>query len=217
MAHRISYEDNTTAPILSRAEIADLIELFFRWENSSFRLKNERKHKSYRGMARHLSGGSYEICLYHESILAAFERKEQIGGNRPAPTLKMAAAQVLVHEIQHCNQKKFHPKDQDSSFYTGHHYWNLPAERDARGFVDNNIDQLRAYFALPPQTPRSDGGSGRVGNHTVELAGVIDLLSGCSVVSVGDINDELRLSRILNPSNFKSVREALLLKGVRIS
>jgi hypothetical protein len=56
----------------------------------------------------------------------------------------------------------------------------------------------------------------KVGNDEVELAAVISLLSECDRVSPEDINDELRVSNLLSPTNVSAVRRGLQELGVEI-
>ena len=47
---------------------------------------------------------------------------------------------VLVHEIQHGNQYKFHKMD--SSFFNEHGYWNHASEREARSYADEKLNEI---------------------------------------------------------------------------
>jgi hypothetical protein len=213
MAHKISFLDFNDF-LLDEEEARDIIEMFFVWGDSKFIITTDEKEKRWRGyhqwfdMAR-----EHKITLSKKNITRDFNDKARVGGNHVAPTLKVAAAMVLVHELQHANQVKLHKPIAGSSFYTEHHYWNRACEREARGYVDEKLNEICAYFGVPP-VMRS--GSRAAATDHDEVDAVVDLLSECEYVSMDDIKDELRISNVLNPSTVKHVRGELISRGVEI-
>ena len=213
MAHSINYITRTVS-VLDRYEVEDLIELLYRWGDSKFNIIFEQKDKKsgVRGRAVwHSFENIHEVTLFVDTITKHFHEGKRLGGNQPAKTLKAAFAMVLAHELQHCNQKILH-KNVDSAFYTGHRYINLACEREARGFVDERLNEIHAYFGIENQS-RSVNISQ---NDDEELSRVIDLLGECEFITTTDINDELRASKIMNPNNFMTIKNALVERGIEI-
>lgn len=218
MAHsiRFTYTNPQTANnILSQDEVKDLIEMFYRWDDAKFNIVFDKKHKRWRGTAQWLGiERTHEIVLYVENIKRDFKEQNIVGGSQKPVTEKMAMAMVLAHELQHCNQVPLHRQDNNTSFYSGHQYWNLASEREARGFVDEKLNEMCAYFGLPPQM--RDQVSRIEEDSSPELDDVITLLAECDEVSPEDVNDELRASGILKPNNVAIVRRALAGLGIEV-
>lgn len=193
----------------------DLIEILFRWDDTNFHIIFEKKHKKWRGcQSWNDMSREHEVSLFHENIVRDFERGHVIGGSQKASTLKIAEAQVLAHELQHCNQQRLHKNTADSTFFNGHRYWNLASEREARGFVDERLNEIYAYFDATPIMRRAPAVSEcDTGD---ELDEVITLLAECDSVTPEDVNDELRASKILKPANVIYVKQALIARGVEI-
>ena len=227
MGHSISFADqrgNTLyhGAILNEGEIMDIVELFYRWGDAKFRLLTNEKEKKFRGQHHMGWDGVHEITLCEKNIKRDFDRKHRVGGNFAAPTLKCAAAMVLVHELQHANQTKLHKHQ--SSFYGNmggetangrtrmKHYWGRACEREAREYVDNNMAEICAYFQAPWQ-----GGRTTTMVSTKESIGeaqaVAELLQECPQVTLEDVKDELRASKILNPANVRLVIDFLKKNG----
>jgi hypothetical protein len=206
MGHSIKFE-NFQNFILSEDEVRDFIEIFYRWGDDRFTITTNETERSFRGQHSRDLGGRHIITLVAHNIKKDFRDKKRTGGNLVAPTLKVAAGMVLAHELQHANQSKIHKNE--SSFYgQKKRYWNRACEREAREFVDNNMPEICAYFQAPWQGTRAPA----IGNHgdaNGEALAVAELLQECSEVTMDDIRDELRASKILNPKNVQIVVDEL--------
>ncbi len=223
MTHRVIFEDFSDF-ILSEDEVRDFIDLFYRWDDSTFFVRVDEMERKFRGQhSLGFAGQSHTITLVKKNITRDFNKKSSIGGNMVAPTLRVAAGMVLAHEIQHANQAKLH-KD-EMGFYgkklgltpTGKprmkQYWGRATERDARQFVDEHMNEICAYFSVdPPMRQKST----EPGVDQDEVLVVADLLCECSEVSMEDIKEELRASKVLTPSNVRIVLERLQEQGFAI-
>lgn len=214
MAHTIRFTKDTLDTVLSDDEVRDIIEMLYRWGDDKFNIIFAKKHKRWRGLAQWDSlAREHNVTLYIENIKRDYSVGTVIAGSQKAPSVRAGVAMVLAHELQHCNQVKLHKQDARSGFYGQHHYWNLPCEREARGFVDDRMNEICAYFGLPPVMRRA---SIKVPTDTKELQAVIRLLLECDGVTSEDINDELRASHLLSPANVSVVKEGLRKAGVEV-
>lgn len=225
MAHSITFDKTFSGFVLSEDEVRDFIEMFYRWEDSKFLICRDEKERKFRGQHSQDWSGTHIITLVEKNIKRDFDAKKRTGGNFVAPSLKIAAGMVLAHELQHANQTKLHKHE--TTFYgkaggmtpTGKprmkQYWGRACEREAREFVDNKMPEICAYF----QTPWEGRGGPTIGNHgdaNREAAAVAELLQECSEVTMEDVKEELRASKILNPRNVIFVVEELKRNGVDI-
>lgn len=222
MGHSITFVDFDKNFPLSQKEIEQLVDLFYRWGDTKFFISHDISKRGARGEHHHTWDGHF-IALAKKAIHNSFEKKIAVGGTIVPPTLKVACACTLVHELMHANQVKFHAGEK--GFYgkmngvnaKGHprmkHYWGRACEREARAYVDEHINEICAFFAVDPPRPTVSMG-GRVGQD--EVMSVADLLCECEEVTLEDIKDELRISKVLNPSNFKIVMEELKKRGFKI-
>jgi hypothetical protein len=214
MGHTIDFSQyDSVNGILKDKEISDIIELFFRWGDAKFRIITNEKERKFMGSHRMGWDGVHEIMICNKKIKIEFASKKRTGGNLVAPTVQCAAAMVLVHELQHANQTKLHK--QNERFYTSRKYWDRACEREAREHVDNNMAEICAYFQAPWQggrTPTMVSPKETIG----EAQAVAELLLECSEVTMDDVRDELRASKILNPANVRLVIDFLKKNGVDI-
>ena len=102
-------------------------------------------------------------------------------------------------------------------FFRSRDYWSRACERDARQFVDERMEEICAYFGVPFQRPQHAGVVTPMADPLVEVRGVAALFRGCTRVTVGDVREELRLSRMLNPRNVRLVLEELKRTGTEVS
>jgi len=224
MAHTFTFE-NFDYFLLTKEEVMDIVELFYRWEDAKFRFVDGKCSKStYLGQHNYGWDGVHIITFNKKLIERCFERKVSIGGNFSiAPTVKMAAAQVIVHELMHANQEKLHHGEK--GFYgikngvtkTGKpkmaRYHGRACEREARDYVDVKMNELLAYFNLPSQKGPKVAMVETKAEVNREAAAVSELLQECSKVTFEDINDELRASKIMSPANFMAVVSELKKRG----
>jgi biotin operon repressor len=222
MGHTITF-DKFDGFILSEEEVRDLVEMFYRWGDTRFVFTTDENERAFRGECFSNWAG-HTITLVRKNIVKAFENGKHCGGNLPAPTLKVAAASVVVHELQHANQYKLNSGQ--NKFYGKlgglrkdgkprmQHYKNRACERDARNFADERMGEICAYFAVPFQKgPAGTNGSGQ----GAEVLNVAALLLDCEEVSMDDVRDELRASKALTPTNVRAVIEELKKNGLEIS
>lgn len=209
--HRIQFDESFSGFVLTEDEVRDFIGLFYRWGAGRFLIRRDEKERRFRG--EHCCGmdGVHVITLVEKNIRRDFEKKQRVGGNLVAPTLQVAAGMVLAHELQHANQSRQHLRTE--GFYTDHRYWNRACERDARQFVDEHLNQICAYFAVdPPMRGRVE----EVAPGQEEVLAVADLLGECSDVTMEDIKEELRTSKVLNPKNVATVIALLKEQGFEV-
>lgn len=218
--------------ILTQDEVRDLIELFYRWPDGRFTITTDEKERKFMGECFTDMGGNHTITLCAKNIRKVFARKGKygrMGGNQPAPDLRTGAGMVVAHEVQHANQWKLHRPSEDG-FYgikggkvdargrlRKKRYKGRPAEVDARRFVDEHADEIRAYFGAPLQRAPERRAIGDHGDASREALAVAQALSELPVVAMDDVRDELRASRILNPGNVQVVIDELRRLGREVS
>jgi hypothetical protein len=215
MAHSYKFEGMEDFA-LSESEIKDIVEMFYRWEDSKFVFDQDKMAKrTYRGQHVCMWDGTHKISFSMKNIEKDFKNKQRIACNMPAPTLKVAAAMVLAHELQHANQEKLHKGEM--GFYgrmqgttkNGNprmkQYWGRACEREARAFVEEHLNEICAYFAAPFQMRRKAATIGDNGSENREVSAVAALLKECPQVTMDDVRDELRASKILTPANVQAV------------
>jgi hypothetical protein len=228
MAHRIEIIGLPVMNgLLTKQAVEDTINLYYRWTDARFRVvcfhdiremrvwhKDPKIKKTVRGMHQAADfGKSHTISLVRENIEKAWEDKIAAGGNIAPPTLKAAPIMVLIHEIQHANQIQLHAAPADGGrFWNERGYHNRACEREARTFVDEHLDEVCAYLGLPPVRDRRKP----KGDVEQEIDDVVDLLCECSEVTMEDVREELRASKILNPKNVTRVLELLQQNGFDI-
>lgn len=209
--HRIAFaEDFGDFDLLSHKEIGELVDLFYRFEKTAWVFQKKMNHKDALGEMAYVPFGIFRIALHQGRISRSFERGGQPGGNLPAASARAAAAMVLLHELQHCHQLRYH-KFSDA-FFTEHRYRNQHCEQEARRYVDENLNEVHAYLGLPPPR-RSRKAAPEPGD---ELAAVADLLAECQEITIDDVREELRRSRILNPNNVQRLRGMLQERGIQV-
>lgn len=223
MGHIVIFENFDDNFPLSTKEIRELIDLFYRWEDTTFTIDHKITKSGTRGEHTSDWSGKHYISLAKRAIANSFKKNTPCGGTIRAPTLKVACAATLVHELMHANQVKYHKGEM--GFYGKmlgetakgrprmKHYWGRACEREARAYVDEHFNEICAYFAVDPPRPTVSM-DGRVGQD--EVMGVADILCECEEVTLDDIKDELRISKALTPSNFKTVVEEMKKRGFKI-
>lgn len=207
--------------LLGQEIVSDFIDLFFEHADptATWLVRLEDGRVDFNG--QHMYNPNtreHTISLSERNIRRHFDSgRRDFGGNLKFPDidLRMAAALVLAHEIQHANQSKIHRGNQLFYGYLGGYnargkprmkqYKGRACERDAREFVDSHVNEIFAYFDAPP--PRRH--RVLVADDSDELVEVADLLCECEEVTMDDVRDELRASGILNPKNVQRVLEIL--------
>lgn len=212
MAHTVTFQPSFQGFLLSEAEVRDFIDMFYRWGDAKFNILCDESEKRFRGEHRLGLSGMHIITLVRKNITRDYEAKIRIGGNLQAPTLKVGAGMVLAHELQHANQTKIHKLSE--SFFKSKSYHHRACERDARAFVDEHMEEICGYFAVPFQSRSRCAGAGNQGEAAEEALAVAALLSECEGVTMDDIREELRASGILNPRNVQAVVGELRRQGL---
>ncbi len=149
----IAFENFSRFNILSEQEIQDLADVFSRDENMDLTVRGDMppKRKSLRGLHSFDSTTKkHVIFLSKEEITRAFKERSRCGGNSVPKSLKMAAAMVMVHELEHGNQVVSHGLNE--KFYTHRNYMSRPCERGARSFVDDNMKIIEAIIGENDET-----------------------------------------------------------------
>lgn len=222
--HSVVFEQPPT--ILSETVICDFIDLFYNYDTDSSTkwIIRVAEKESFNGQHFYNPNTKEHVITFCEKNIRKYYNKgrREFGGNLKLPDidLKMAAALVLAHELQHANQSKLHKGHELFYGYLGgmnsqgkvrmKHYRGRACERDAREFVDVHLNEIFAYFNLP--SPRRS--KVLVATDPDEMADVADLLCECEEITMDDVRDELRASRILNPKNVQRLLEILRDRGV---
>lgn len=205
--------DRTFRGVITKEEATDAIGLFFRGNDVSFHIstdidKRRRGNHTYNSILRR-----HSIILSRVSIQDGFEKKERMGGNTAAPTLKMAALMVIAHETQHANQTLSHSYAEE--FYTTSKYERRPCERDARKFVDSNMDVLADLAGVSLVKVRAPKGQDH-GSPSDMIQSVADDLSEIGEVTLEDIQESLKAANACNSKNVCRVAEILERKGMLV-
>lgn len=205
--------------ILDDREVVDLIDFFYRWNDTRFEVVWERDDASN----RHRRGchiyehqrRTHVIKLNAQCIIRACNSGQRLGGNGTAPggSPRAGAGMVVTHELQHANQAGQHLATE--KFYTHRDYNTRPCEREARAFVDSNLRQVLTLVA--PELLRVQPAGGVVCADLDGVEEVVEVLGELSEVTTADIRTELRLSGINNPINLGRVIHMLTERGVKIS
>lgn len=212
--------------LLNQDLVCDFIDMFYAYDdppNVKWIVKNV-SNTDFNG--QHLFNPNtreHYITFNEKNIRQSFDSgHRRYGGNVSLPDidLKMAAALVLTHELQHANQSKTHSGDKNFYGFLGSftptgkprmkHYKGRPCEVNAREFVDAHLNEVLAYFEK--DGPRRS--KKKIPNDERELLNVVDLLLECAELTLDDVRDELRSSRILNPKNVEIVIQRLRDRGV---
>jgi hypothetical protein len=213
--------------LLTENEVCDFIDMFFNFDDpkATWWIKNVSGKVDFHGQHEyHPITHQHTISFCLKNIEKNYAKgRRDFGGNLVLPDIdkRMAAALILAHELQHANQSKIY-KGQLFYGYLGglnekgkprmKHYKGRACERDAREFVDGHINEIFAYFNLPP--PRRN--KVFVAEDPDEMVEIADLLCECPQISMDDVRDELRASRILNPKSVQRMLEILRIRGVEI-
>jgi hypothetical protein len=216
MAHSIVFKDFQGFDLLLTTQVRELIEMFYRGGDTKFVIYCDEKepknlgHASFDAFAR-----TFTVMLCRKNIVKWFESMGLSGGDLKAPDVRVAAASVLVHELKHCDQMTLH---KGNGIFWGQlggstadgrprmkRYRGRACEREARAYADEKLNEICAYFGLPPVARRPEN---RAEDHE-ELDAVIDLLAEIDNPSMDDIKDELRASGLLRPNNVMIVRKEL--------
>jgi len=213
MGHTITFHNPGAFQILSTDEITDLINFFYRWKDTKFRVVCDDNSRTRRGAHLYMHPERmHQITLSAHAMSIGFHSGLRMGGNGPAPSLRMGAAMVVAHELQHANQAGQHLANE--RFYTHRDYNTRPCEREARSFVDSHMRELMTMVApelLQVHIPVTAMCADQDG-----IGEVVGLFEGLSEVTVTDIRTELRLSGMNTVKNFEMVRDQLVGLGIRI-
>lgn len=214
MGHRITLVDwDDLDSTISGQEVRDLVQLLYAGADTNFeiiscQMKRFRGQHQYFGLYR-----VHRIQIDRRNIQSAVERKIHCGGNSIAPNLRMGVGMVLAHELQHANQFLRHKWNE--IFFTKKKYISRPSEMEARQFVDNNLDVIAGVLGFrlehrQTRTPTLGGTKDRL----IKLA---DDLEGSQTLTVKDLVEELRSSRMNNPKNVERLSNILIERGVKIT
>jgi len=213
-----------TLTLMSEDAVCDFIDMFFNYNENGETWYIKVESGDFNGQHQYNPNTKEHTITFNENkIKKRYAKGLRIyGGNLKLDdiSVSMAAALVLAHELQHANQSKLH---RGNELFYGNlggydvkgkprmkHYKGRACERDAREFVDGHLNEIFAYFNLP--APRRN--KVYVADDTDELIEVANLLLECEEVSMDDVRDELRFSRILNPKNVQRMLEILRSHGV---
>lgn len=226
MAHNVKFDKSTSklSGLLTEQEIIDIIDMFYRFDDCNFYITChiDRPRKGLRGQQQYNSIMKlHTIYLSPDNIRQGFDEKSRMGGNMLAPTLKMGVVMVLAHELQHANQALLHGNTPDTYMFRHvpfQKYKARPCEKDARSFVDDNMDQIAAICDVKLEDHKLDNvidlDDEELENELEDLA---DVLGELEEVHVRDINEELRSLRLNNAKNVGVVKELLKERGVKVS
>lgn len=226
MGHNVEFDDSFDEQVLvTRQEVRDVIDMFYRFAPTNFLItcRTDRKEKKgrllegshlYRSIDR-----THVIFLDPRSIAKAFAGGLNGGGNIRVPNLKIHFLSVLVHELQHANQVIIHGNDAGTvmnrrvPFQT---YTSRACERDARSYVDDNLERLAAFCGVKIRK-NLVGKKKEVPEADKELVEIADAFADLSSFTILDVVDELRSSGINNARNVTKVLELLKKRGATVS
>ena len=222
--HNVTFEGVPT--LLTPEVICDFIDMFYNYDTdkqTKWIISLDEKADFNGQHWYNPNVKEHHVVFCEKNIRKHFEKgRRDFGGNVKVPnlTVNTAAALVLAHELQHANQSKLHKGNELFYGYLGgfnsqgrprmKNYKGRACERDAREFVDAHLNEIFAYFNLPP--PRRN--KVLVVNDSDELADVANILCECPEISMDDVRNELRASNILNPKNVQRLLEILHDRGV---
>ena len=210
--------------ILSEQEVRDSVDAFFRFGPDSFIFYGKTSGTEYGTHVFDPLSRSHEIHIDPNKIAKAFKIKGRVGGNTSAPSMKAALLMVLCHELTHANQHHTHASHAgkiDAKFYgltaagkviPFKTYMGRPCEVEARRTVDENMHVIRAMSGLPDLKDRSE----KDVDEDAELYSVAESFYDLETVQVGDIVDELRLSKLNNAINVEKIIGFLQGNGVEV-
>lgn len=225
MAHQVVFQNfGEFRGAISQEKVRELIDLFFRWDDTRFVIVGEITSKDSKKPLRGLHGynpllKTHTIKLSYKHIRESFLSGAIVGGNiHKAPTLEAAVGMVLTHELQHANQIEFHQRPElagiEASFYGGRYYRRRPCERDARNFVDENFDVLSDFFGVSSERP-SDAPTPQKETRD-EISTIASVFEELTEVELPDIVEELRLSKMNNAVNVAKIVSILEGKKIKI-
>ena len=147
----INFLDFKGFDLLSQEQVRELVGTFSQDGDLQLRVSGRipraKRRRSQRGLHEfYRRERLHRIYLSRNEIIRGFCSGRPIGGNFPARSLRLAAAMVTVHEIEHANQAfRFSP---DSPFYSSGDYLTRPSESCARSFVDSNMGTIESIMGL---------------------------------------------------------------------
>lgn len=216
MRHLVTFDSTQDVEEhVSRAEMHDLIDMFYRWSDSSFRIVGSKRTRKTRGVHRFDPlARTHVIEISIPAVVWSFENGKRVGGNRPAQSLRSGVVMVLVHELQHANQSQQHSSSE--TFWRQRGYTGRPCETDARRFVDEHMDMIDAFLGQTHRIPSVSPVRGSIVDHGRQIDEITDVLGALQSVSVKDIVHELRLSGVNNARNVRLVSNRLSDKGITL-
>lgn len=214
MGHAVTFENpGHFAGVVTTQELEDVVNFFYRWKDTRFRIVGKDERPGLRGHHIYVHHErTHVITLSMRAIRRGVFQKSRMGGNGPAPNLRVGTVMVLVHELQHANQAGQHLSSE--KFYTHRDYNTRPCEREARTFVDSHMREIMTLVSpellevFVPGTAMAADGDG--------LTDVLDAFEGIEELSLADLKDELRRSGLNTPKNTQEARSLLAARGVRI-
>lgn len=203
-------------PYLSEQQARDIVDAFFRFSaeiDIYAQIKpTERRDRRRRTMGLHsYASGGHTIQIFVDNIKEVFHEKGRIGGNFSPPSLEMAFAMVLVHELTHANQA--HQHSEQEKFYTSKRYVTRPCEKEARATVDQNMSIISKLIDIEVPEQHDFGPVIPVED---ELEEIVASFSELDLVEFSDLREELRSSKILTPSNLLKAVSSLEEMGVKV-
>lgn len=204
---------------VSREMLVDAADFFYKGDSSELTLyvtdcerkendKLTKKSSTLRGSFEHLPK---RINLYVETIRKHFGRKIHCGGNFVCASYEASVMAVFVHEVQHANQALIHV-DAGEKFWRGRSYYGRPCEVDARRFVDENRQQIANILGeeLSASAPED------IDDRELLFGHFLGFFLEFEEVSLDEIRDQLRSSKMNNPIYVGRLLENLETEGVTV-
>lgn len=215
MTHVITfYNFHVLEEYISKEEITDIIDLFYKWRDSKFSIVCLDERSNLRGLYMYKEFEKmHVITLNLFSIQNSILKKMRVGGNFPSTSVRIGIAMVLVHEIQHANQGGVHKRNEH--FYTHENYETRPCEQEARYTVDSNMRSILSILNEDDFCYLPIYKNEIVVKDSVE--DVARIFKSFAQVSIFDIIEELRLSGLNCPKNVLKIRSLLEKDDIMIS
>ncbi|MHB8407862.1 MAG: hypothetical protein ACYDHY_07070 [Acidiferrobacterales bacterium] len=211
----IDFESNQVTDLVSEQEFRDIFESLFRGDHQSNPIRlvignlpdTGRKHI----LGLHVfSFGRHEITVDVDQITREFKKgATKMGGNRQAPSVRMAVGLVLAHETQHANQTLQHTGKE--RFYRARKYKTRGSEMEARTFAD---DHRKIVAQILGETLPDERASDPIQDPNKAITDVAAALQGRLSTTLDEVVSLLKAVRANNPKNLDRV--LLVLKDSKV-
>jgi hypothetical protein len=221
---KIGFPERLAEVGLDVAQIEELVSMYFRGPARSFyillgpcpKVTTESKTANWITAGLHRYDNLSKLHLINldsEGMKKMIALGVGCGGTLKPLDLKHGFCLALIHELQHANQASQREQGMDISREGG--YNARGSERDARAASDNAYHEVATYLGYAVEKSTVE----RVTDEEEfrEICSIADIFSGTGRVSVRDLSEELRNSKINRPKNLQVLRGLLTELGVEVT